>query len=174
MSEYKPLQIKLINVYGILESMTAMRLPKHQSMSDTVIPREIGPKDARLASALVRAGDSHAKAIRGVIAYIAVEMQIGWMIHLDTYHVGVQVLSTSSTMHNELRDLRGPELAAEKQRGLADKVYVRIFTANYQALRRMYRQRRGHRHPDWAIFCRFVEGLPHSETLIMPELFGNI
>ena len=171
MSDYNPLQIELLDVYGMRESMIAMRLPKG-TQSDSDIYYRLGRKDARLASALVKAGDSHAKALRGVIAYIAVEMQIGWMIHLDTYHIGVQVLSTSSTMHNELRDLRGPELAAEKQRGAADKVYVRIFTANYQALRRMYLQRRHHRHPDWQVFCRFVESLPHFEVLIYPEATG--
>jgi hypothetical protein len=167
---YKPLKVELMSVCGILESLAAMRLPK-KSQSDTTwrVVGVIGPKDTHLAGSLIKAGDSHAKAIRGIVAYIRVEMQIGWMIHLDTYKVGVQVLSTSSTMHDELRDLRGPELAAEKQRGAAEKVYIRIFTANYQALRRIYLQRQNHRHPDWPIFCRFIESLPHFNTLIMPE-----
>lgn len=166
---YKPLKVKLLSVYGLMESMTAMRLPK-QSISDTVFHDMLGRCDARLASSLIKAGDEHAKAVRGIIAYIKVEMQIGWMIHLDTYKIGVQVLSTSSTMHNELKGLRGAELAEEKQRGVIEKVYVRIFTANYQALRRIYFQRRTHRHPDWPIFCQFIEGLPYFDTLIAPEV----
>lgn len=166
---YIPLKVELLSVHGVLESMTAMRLPKGtESDSDDSLQYGLGRSDARLAALLVKAGDSHAKAIRGIIAYIRVEMQIGWMIHLDTYNVGVQVLSTSSTMHNELRDLSGAELAEEKQRGAGEKVYIRIFTANYQALRRMYLQRRHHRHPDWHVFCDFIETLPHFNVLIMP------
>lgn len=170
---YKPLKVELLRVGGLWESMTAMRLPKG-SRSDSftnidTLQTTVGPKDARLASSLIKSGDEHAKAMRGVVAWIRVEMGIGWMIHLDTYDIGVEVLSTSSTMHNELKGLRGAELAEEKQRGAGEKVYVRIFTASYQALRRIYFQRRNHRHPDWPIFCRFIETLPYFDVLIAPS-----
>lgn len=91
------------------------------------------------------------------------------MLEFETYRYGVECLSTSSTMHGELKCLRGPELAAQKQAGLPEKVYVRRLKISYQALRRMYRARRKHRHPDWQIFCDWVEILPYFDKLIMPE-----
>jgi len=92
------------------------------------------------------------------------------MIEFETYRHGVECLSTSSAMHGELRGMRGEELAEAKQNGLPDKVYRRIVMVSYQALRSMYRARRHHRHPDWQIFCDFVEGLPWFPMLIYPEV----
>jgi hypothetical protein len=46
--------------------------------------------------------------------------------------------------------------------------------ASYQALRRIYKQRRHHRHPDWQVFCKdFIEKLPDFDTLIYPEGGNN-
>jgi hypothetical protein len=158
--------------------MEAMRLPKGTE-SDTrwLIPIKPhvfnafpGPRDSNLAGRLIRAGSDHAKALRGVIVWLRMEMQTGWMIEYETYRMGVECLSTSSTMHGELKGMRGPELAEAKQAGLEDLVYTRIVTVSYQALRAMYRARRKHRHPDWQIFCDFVETLPYFTKLIMPEL----
>lgn len=164
---YVPLKAKWMAVYGVMESLEAMRLPKQsEGDSSTFI---IGREDAKLISSLIRGGDSHAKAIRGVIAWIRVEMQTGFMIEFETHRHGVECLSTSSTMHNELRGMSGPELAEQKQAGLPDKVYTRILTASYQALRNMYLLRRNHRHPDWQIWCNFIETLPHFDILIMPR-----
>jgi len=167
MKYYKPLQVKLMSVRGIPESMKAMRLPK-RTVSDTV-GDVLGPEDAALAARLIRAGDDHAKAVRGVVAYIEMDMQVGWMIEFETYRCGIECLSTSSAMHGELRDLSGPELAEQKQADLPGKVYTRIVTVSYQALRAIYRARRMHRHPDWKLFCTFIEGLPYFAELIYPE-----
>ena len=169
---YKPLKIELLEIAGLWSSFKAMRLPKNSKgdsywySSDEV---DFGPKDEKLAGNLIRAGDDHAKAMRGIVAWIELEMQVGFMIEFETYRIGVECLSTTSTMHNELVGMSGTELATEKQLGLVDKVYKRIITVNYQALRRMYKQRRSHRHPDWAIFCDFVETLPYFEELILAK-----
>jgi hypothetical protein len=40
---------------------------------------------------------------------------------------------------------------------------------SYQALRAIYIARREHRHPDWRIFCKFIEILPSFKKLIYPE-----
>lgn len=164
---YQPLEVELCSVCGVDESLKAMRLPK-QSTGDS-LPNEIGLKDARLAKKLILAGDDHAKAMRGVMAYFRLKFQVGWMIEFETYRHGVECLSTSSSMHGELRKLSGIELAMQKQADLPRKMYTRIVVISYQALRRMYRARRNHRHPDWQIFCDFVETLPYFDKLIMPE-----
>jgi len=173
MKFYKPLKPSEMNVYGITEAMEAMRLPKGTE-GDSFYAFEgdyiIGPKDADLAKRLIRAGNDHAKAMRGIVAYIKLEsLQVGFMIELETYRIGIECLSTSSAMHGELKLLSGPELAEQKQADLCTKTYTRILTASYQALRSIYRSRRKHRHPDWRIFCAFIEELPYFDDLIFPE-----
>lgn len=163
---YIPLKIELLNIYGLNESMAAMRLPK-KSTGDSP-PGQIGPNDARLAKKLILGGDDHAKAMRGIMAYFRLEFQVGWMIEFETYRHGIECLSTSSSMHGELRELSGAELATQKQADLPGKIYTRIVAISYQALRRMYRARRKHRHPDWQIFCDFIETLPNFDKLIVP------
>lgn len=168
---YKELEVKLDGVVGVCFSMAAMRKPKG-SVSDSVETRTevvLGESDAKLAGNLVRAGNDHAKAMRGVVAYVEVKMQTGFMIEFETYRIGAECLSTSSTMHGELKNLKGPELATQKQEDLVDKVYDRSLTMSYQVLRSMYRARRRHRHPDWRIFCSWIETLPYFDKLIFPE-----
>jgi len=167
---YKPLKVKLLEVAGLYPSLKAMRLPKggkSDSIWHTSDEIDLGLSDKKLAGNLIRAGDDHAKCIRGIDAWIELEMQAGFMIEFDTYRIGCDTLSTSSTMHNELVSMSGSELAEKKQEGLPEKVYKRISKVTYQALRRMYKQRRTHRHPDWQIFCDFIEKLPYAKELIL-------
>lgn len=157
---YIPLQVRTIAVVGFEPSFEAMRLPLgsySHSMED----------DIRLASKLIKAGDDHAKAMRGIIAYVHLQMQVGFMIEFETYRHGVECLSTSSAMHTDLKQLQGSELAEKKQADLPLKYYTRIATISYQALRHMYLARRNHRHPDWQIFCDYIEQLPYAQQLII-------
>jgi len=171
MGHYKPLKILDYEVVGTWWAMRAMRLPK-RSRGDTKVfdcdrpYPEIGQKDLHLASNLAKAGDDHAKALRGIIVYMEIRLQVGWMIEFETYRHGVECLSTSSSMHMELSGLSGGELAEQKQADLPDKQYTRILHVSYQALRNMYHARKNHRHPDWRIFCSWVESLPYAAELI--------
>lgn len=167
---YAPLEIVDYDIVGMDWAMRAMRLPK-QSEGDSPPhwPNVIGPKDLHLSSNLVKAGDDHAKAIRGIIVYMEIKMQAGFMIEFETYRHGVECLSTTSSMHMELSGLSGAELAEQKQADLSTKVYTRILTASYQALRHMYHARRNHRHPDWRIFCDWIETFPYAAELICVE-----
>lgn len=165
---YKPLEIKKHEVNGILWAMEAMRLPKN-SKGDSWEPGYLGnpgPKDLRLASNLIKSGDDHAKAMRGIVVWMEIELQVGFMIEFETYRHGVECLSTSSSMHGELKCLKGEALAEQKQADLPEKVYTRILTISYQALRHIYKARRHHRHPDWSIMCDWIETLPYSDELI--------
>jgi hypothetical protein len=159
---YIPLKVELQEVCGLEWALRAMRNPmlSHEKASLEA--------DLKLAAKLIRAGDEHAKAIRGVIAYFELEMQIGWMVEWDTYRIGVETLSTSSTMYIDHKGRKGPELAEAKQANLPSVVYRRGVMASYQALRRIYQQRRHHRHPDWQVFCDWLESLPYFDQLIWP------
>lgn len=161
---YKPLKIELLEVGGITPSLEAMRLPKKGKVQS----------DRKLAKQLIRGGSSHAKFSRGVVFWVKAEFQVGFMIELDTYRHGREVLSTSSSMHNELRVLEGVELAEQKQRDLPEKQYTQIATYSAQCLRKIYVERRKHRHPDWQIFCDWIESLPQFEYWICPEKWEEI
>lgn len=180
---YQPLKIETIEIGGLVASLKAMRLPKN-SKGDSHLnftysggkrflkasnEAYLGPEDSKLAGNLIRAGDSHGKCMRGIDVWAKIEMMSGFMIEFVTYTLGVDDLSTSSTMHNELVNMYGDELANTKQDLMRDKVYTRIFKANYQALRRIYRERKSHRHPDWQIFCKWIEELPYFSELILAE-----
>ena len=161
---YKPLIVETLDVVGLRHSLKAMRLPKDKQRKDITFAENL-----HLGGNLIKAGTADAKFQRGIIAYVELKMQVGWMIEFETYRHGVECLSTSSSMHNELKHSSGPELAAEKQAGLEEIVYTRICHISYQALRAMHRARRNHRHPDWQIFCDWIETLPHFSALIIPE-----
>lgn len=166
LTNYKPLEIFNYEIVGINWAMRAMRLPKKSHGDTSHHLHLIGPKDLHLASNLVKAGPDHAKAIRGINVYLEIKLQVGFMIEFETYRHGVECLSTSSAMHDELAHLNGEELAEQKQSDLPSKQYTRILTISYQALRSMYKARRHHRHPDWQIFCDWIETLPYANELI--------
>jgi hypothetical protein len=159
---YKPLEVSLLDLAGVGAAMKAMRLPKGGVPGTQA-------EDLALAGKLIRAGDDHAKAMRGIIVWLEMRMQVGFMVEFETYRHGVECLSTSSTMHGDLKGMRGYELAEAKQEALPDLVYHRIVCISYQALRSMFMARRGHRHPDWQRWCRFCKTLPYFNHLIMPE-----
>lgn len=159
---YKPLEIQTLDVTGFLPALYAVRLPmKGRKAKNTT-------KD--LISKLVKAGDEHGKVARGIVVWVRLQFGIGWMVEWDTYRIGKEVLSTSSTMHGELRNLTGEELAEEKQKNLPNVYYEQVCMLSYQCLRNIYKQRRKHRHPDWQIFCDWVESLPEFENYIYPEI----
>lgn len=177
---YKPLEIKTIELAGLMSTLKAMRLPK-ESVGDSQYycdPRNyiltnfhviLGKNDSKLAGNLIRGGNDHAKCMRGVDVWAEMKFQAGWMMQLMEYRYGADSLSTTSTMHNELINLSGFELGEAKQAGLANKIYTRIEKFNYQSLRGIYRARRRHRMQDWRVFCKWIEGLPYFDKLIYPE-----
>lgn len=164
---YKQLEIQVEGIAGMLPALKAMRLPK-KTKSDSY-ESKLGASDSRLASALIKAGSDHAKFQRGIIVWVKQTYQVGWMIEFVTYRHGVEWLSTSSSMHGELKKLKGDELASQKQADLPDKEYTTRYHISYQALRSIYRARRNHRHPDWRVYCRWIESLPYFKELIYPE-----
>jgi len=169
MPYYKPLEIKIRKIAGLYESLEDLRLPHTPNYildRDNLIPTS----DLKLAAKLILAGDDHAKAMRGIMVWFRLSMQVGFMIEFETYRHGVECLSTSSAMHGELKHLHGAELAEQKQTDLPEKVYMRGVMISYQALRHIYIARRNHRHPDWKIFCDAIENLPYFEWLIYPEV----
>ena len=162
MVSYKPLKVNFLEMSGLIALENAIGKPVNRE------PRSF-TDELKVAKKLILRGDEHSKAVRGVNVYFEIEMQIGFMIEWDTYRIGIDCLSTTSSMHGELAKLTGGELAIQKQKDLSKKIYKRVYRASYQTIRRIYLQRKNHRHPDWKIFCKWIETLPYFKELIYPE-----
>jgi hypothetical protein len=146
-------------------------------------------------SRLVVAGTDHSKAIRGTNVTFLIEAPRYWWQEFDTYRIGTNTLSSTSTMHKissrplTLDDFEGrivnesvlyvinraitdDKLSSQERlliikRNLPESyLQTRIVNINYQALRNIYFQRKLHRLPEWRIFCQEIESLPYAELLI--------
>lgn len=120
-------------------------------------------------STLVKRGDEHAKAIRGLQVYASIEAPIWFYRELETYRVGRERLSSESTMHIDCKGLNGEELMKTKDEIPSGKIQKTIDCFSYQTLRRIYFQRRNHRLPVWHEFCEWIESLPYASELIIVE-----
>ena len=86
--------------------------------------------------------------------------------------------TVSDIAHNMIEDL---EVLRQKYLETKDKRYwkelvrwlpngwlqTRTWTANYEVLRTMYHQRKGHKLTEWATFCEWVETLPYAKEFII-------
>ena len=114
------IEIKTLEIAGMASVLQALRLPfglECRSKCDTShyrFPTEenaetiefntrsechIHEKDLRLLSTLIRRGDEHAKAIRGLIVYAEINAPLSFWSEADTYRIGTDRLSSESTMH---------------------------------------------------------------------------
>lgn len=59
----------------------------------------LDPRDKKLIQTLVNNGDEHAKVLRGVVVWCEINAPMFFWNEMDTYRVGAERLSSSSTMH---------------------------------------------------------------------------
>lgn len=104
----------LIEVGGFIASIEGMRLPT-KSIGDSIIISQdfrevydsrilIGPKDIQLATSLIKKGPVHAKFQRGITAWFNICMPRSVWAELDTYTVGVDMISSESTMYTLVKE----------------------------------------------------------------------
>lgn len=118
--------------------------------------------DKDLLKRLVKAGDEHAKVVRGMVAYLEINAPRYWWAEMDTYRVGREQLASESTMHIQGKGLSEEELLVMKRELPEGTMQRRIIMVSYQTLRRIYHQRRTHRLPEWRQFCEWATKLPFS------------
>ena len=182
------LEIKTVEIAGFASAVQALRLPFGKECRSEITHDYYGwvdepeiknfhsecgvifnDKDLALMANLVKNGDEHAKAIRGIMVYAEISAPIWFYRELETYKIGRERLSCESTMHIECRGLSGAELEKAKDEIPMGHIQKTIDMISYQTLRRIYKQRRNHRLPMWHDFCKWIETLPFSKNLIMPE-----
>jgi hypothetical protein len=181
------LDVKTIEVAGFLSAVEALRLPfgkecRSQTNYDDSWVEEIVPnfqsdvrvffdeRDLILMSTLIKRGDEHAKVLRGIIAYAEINAPRFWWVEMDTYRIGSERLSSESTMHIQGRGMSTEELVKMKSELTEGTMQKRVQYFSYQALRRIYQQRRNHRLPHWHIFCDWIKTLPFANELILVGL----
>ena len=181
------LDVKTIEVAGFLSAVEALRLPfgkecRSQTNYDDSWVEDIVPnfqsdvrvffdeRDLTLMSTLIKRGDEHAKVLRGIIAYAEINAPRFWWVEMDTYRIGSERLSSESTMHIQGRGMSTKELVKMKSELTEGTMQKRVQYFSYQALRRIYQQRRNHRLPHWHIFCDWIKTLPFASELILVGL----
>ena len=126
----------------------------------------ISPADISLLTKLVKAGDEHAKVLRGIIVYAKITMPVFVWCEMECYRAGHERLCSESTMHIDMKGLSGEELVKAKSEMPMGKELTKIDFFSYQCLRNIYKQRRHHRLPHWHTFCDWIKTLPFAEELI--------
>lgn len=181
--------IKTLEIAGFASAVQALRLPfkkecRSKATSGMMVDDEgvfgyginyasqveFDEKDLHLMSVLVKRGDEHSKAIRGVIVYAEIEAPVYWWCEAETYRAGHERLCSESTMHCDCKGLSGEELVKAKSEIPMGKILKKIDFFSYQCLRNIVKQRKGHRLPEWALFIDWVRTLPFAEQLILVGL----
>lgn len=111
--------IKTLEIAGFASAVQALRLPfkkecrslctttmkfnDNKGMDEPYIETcsvvDFEPKDLHLMSTLIKRGDEHAKAIRGINVFAEINAPLSFWSEADTYRVGTERLSSESTMH---------------------------------------------------------------------------
>lgn len=187
------IEVQTIEIAGFKSAVEALRLPFGKECRSNAVSREIldeegvfgnpyidyasrvefDPKDLHLMSVLVKRGDEHAKVVRGIMVYAQINAPRFWWQEMDTYRVGTDRLSSESTMHIQGKGMSEEELVKMKSELTEGTMQKRVQVFSYQALRRIYVQRRNHRLPHWREFCDWIKSLPFAEELILVGLENN-
>lgn len=182
------IEVKTIEIAGFNAAFQALRLPfgkecRSECEFYATINEDYQPpcfqsetksfideKDLHLMSVLVKRGDEHAKTVRGIMVYAEIEAPRFWWQEMDTYRIGTDRLSSESTMHIQGKGMSTEELVKMKSELTEGTRQKRVQVFSYQALRRIYIQRRNHRLPHWYKFCAWIESLPFAKELILVGL----
>ena len=161
----------------------------------------IGRKDKQLIESLIKAGSSHRKFMRAILLTVDISAPRYWWTQFDTYKVGVTAIS-ESTMHTimkkpfEMADFSFVEGGSTTEREVIDVLeslrkqggkyafnriisllpqgYIqkRHVAMNYEVVRNIIAQRRGHKLSEWAEFCEWAAELP-SAYIFFGDLFSG-
>lgn len=191
------MQIETIEIAGFASALKALRLPYNKGAKSEIdctidtawcawhyengeitdspyvdTESRIGfcPDDLDLMRTLILRGDSHAKPIRGILAYAKIVAPIHFWWDLETYRAGHERLFSASTMNTEGKQLHGKELAKALDNVSFSRPICKIDFFSYQCLRNIIKQRYNHRKLEWHEFIEWIKSLPLASTLIYAGL----
>lgn len=175
-------------VFGLEDSVRASKYPMAVDVKD--VAYGITDRVRKLAGS--EKGSGHDQFLTGIIAQFDLTFSIKAWVEAERYHF-LDFVSSQSTMHritrldplmqcNEYVDVAIinvlQRLVEAYNADPTPENYLRVLynvptgfrltarmTTNYRQLKTIYSQRRTHRLPEWRTFCKWVEGLPHSEFI---------
>lgn len=191
--------IQCLDVAGVEAYLIGLRLPYKSGLKSDSCPyaKWIGPKDKELAMKQVTAGSSHRKSIRLLDAWFKITAPLYWWKQMDTYRSGVDKVS-ESTMHCLMKDPikeshfewqlanypKKKELLEELEKlrkagdfktlnALLPQSYLqtRVLKCSYEALHKIYEERKTHKLKEWQILCQELEKLPFSYLITEKDDF---
>lgn len=181
--------VKKVRVYGLDESIAASKYP--MAVSTDKCTSEITNRTKTLAGC--EKGTGHDCFLKGIIVQFDLTFSIKAWVEAERYH-WFDFVSSQSTMHKITSfdpDLQCNEYVTQKAvdnlkeciegyniTGTKD-AYLQVLynvpvgfgltariSTNYLQLKTIYAQRKTHRLPDWNVFCKWIETLPHAEFII--------
>ena len=175
-------------IYGLDESIIRSKYPKAVDVSE--LTTEITPGILALAQSDM--GEGHDNFLNGIIVQFDLTYSIKAWVEAQRYHF-LDFVSSQSTMHkialfdidkqcckyvtettiaevNRLKDIYNADPTPENYLTLLYNVptgfrYTAGMTTNYRQLKTIRNQRPGHRIPEWPLFCKWIDSLPHSELI---------
>ena len=186
--------INNVNIYGLEESVAASGYPMSTEIMNLVDLKKAGEKSHNRADKLAATpiGSGHDQFLTSIIVQFDLTFPLKAWVELQRYHF-IEFCSSMSTMHriskmdlnkscNQYVDKKILDLLKEliynyNENPTNENFYKVIYnipsgfeytarlSTNYRQLKTIYSQRKNHRLPDWHIFCKWIEGLPHSEWI---------
>lgn len=175
-------------VFGLEDSVKASKYPMAVDVNSCT--PEIVDRTHSLATC--KTGTGHDQFLTGIIVQFDLTFTIKAWTEAERYHF-FDFVSSQSTMHKIASfdldtayiDYVDPrmitimkEKVAEYKANPCIENYLKVLysnpvgfrltarmTTNYRQLKTIYQQRKNHRLPEWRWFCRWIEGLPHSEFI---------
>lgn len=175
-------------VYGLEDSVKASKYP--MSVDTDKCTAEITERTKILAGCAT--GTGHDQFLTGIIVQFDLMFTIKAWTEAERYHF-LDFVSSQSTMHRitkfdvakqcikyvrkkAIENLE--ECIADYNADPTPEKYLEVvynapvglqltarMTTNYRQLKTIYQQRKTHRLHEWRDFCRWIEGLPHSELI---------
>ena len=187
--------INNVNIYGLEESIAASGYPMSIEIMNLIDLKKANEKDYQRANKLANTsiGSGHDQFLTSIIVQFDLTFSLKAWVELQRYHF-IDFCSSMSTMHriskmdlnkscNQYVDKKILDLLQEliynyNENPTNENFYKVIYnipsgfeytarlTTNYRQLKTIYAQRKNHRLPDWHIFCKWIEELPHSDWII--------
>lgn len=185
------LTVNILDVYGLGIIGRYVSLPVGQVITEIhPDPNRIPAHKLKVLTKLIAAGDEHAKIVRQIHAHLEIRAPRYWWTQFATYESGREMYS-GSTMHTlmkrptaqeeftqevsyrvmEVLDgaIETKDLVRAKANLPEGYLQTRLILVSYQALRRIWLQRRGHKLPEWTEFIRATRDLPYASELVFVE-----
>lgn len=179
-------------VYGLDESIVRSKYPKSVDISELNADVTKGI----LALAQSEMGEGHDNFLNGIVVQFDLTLSIKAWVEAQRYHF-LDFVSSQSTMHkiplfdidkqcckyvtpatiaevNRLKDIYNNDPTPENYLSLLYNIptgfrYTAGMTTNYRQLKTIRNQRPTHRIPEWPLFCKWIDSLPHSEFITGKE-----